>query len=111
MFKVFAYEIGPIDIAFGTWDLAGLPMSRMVEAESLARIFTSLYPDEVYRDSPRFGFMPVPGSPNTEVWAFRKLDNNGTTVVVSPVPMDFGTLSDAYQIDMSPHKSHGVFQT
>ncbi len=110
MTKVFAYEIGPIDLAFGTWDLDGLPLSRRVEAEAIEGIFTSLHPDTDYRDKPRFGFMPVPGSPNTEVWAFRKLDNNGTTVVVSPVPMDFGTLSAAYQIDMSPYKSHGVFR-
>lgn len=109
MGAVFVYEIDPIDFPLGTVDMLGLTQTQWQEAAKISQIFTLLHPEEAYRGEVRYGFFFSIGSPSTELWAFRKLDNNGTTVVVSPMPIGFGALSDAYGLEMLPHKTHGVF--
>ena len=111
MSKVFVYEIDPIDLPFGTVDLQSLPIEHWGTAQSIAGIFTMLHSDGAYQDSPRFGFFLSLGSPQLGLWSFRKLHNNGTTVIISPVAIDFNKNASAYGfVDMDPYVDHGVYE-
>ena len=105
---VYAYEMNPIDIRPGVSLLHELPVEHQDQAIKLSQLFVRLHPEQQYREQPYFGFM-FAAECVLEMWAFRTLENGGTAVVASPVPVDFTRMSADKRVDYHPHEDHGPY--
>ncbi len=80
----------PIDFVGGSTDYLGLPEILKADADRLvAALDRNPLGDTDWREDARFGWLPMPAE-DLRLWAMRKLDNNGTTIVVSPLPLGYG---------------------
>jgi len=84
--KVFVYHIPPVDFWAGSWAYNGLFPANQRLADEMLVLFDELHPER-YRESARFGFNLSPEDCHTQMWGARKLDNNGTTVLISQVAL------------------------
>jgi len=99
----YVYEMPPIDLWHGTVDLDGLPLEFRERATSLGMIFSTLHSEDKWRNPPRFGFRYELGNCELQLWAFRKQENNGTTVIASPTPPNFDIHGEEPIVD------HGIW--
>jgi hypothetical protein len=105
---VYAYEMNPIDIRPGVSLLHELPAEHQDQARKLSKMFLRLHPEDQYREPPYFGFM-FAADCCLEMWAFRTLDNGGTAVVASPVPVDFARMKADTRVNYTPYEDHGPY--
>jgi hypothetical protein len=78
-----------IDFLSGSLDYDGLPEVLKRDADQLVELLDqNPLGDTDWRDAPRFGFVPMPYS-DIRLWALRKLESNGTCVIVSPLPLGY----------------------
>ena len=79
----------PIDFVGGSTDYLGLPEVLKGDADRLMLLLDqNPLGDTKWREEARFGWVPMPAD-DLRLWAMRKLDANGTTVVVSPLPLGY----------------------
>lgn len=79
----------PIDFVGGSIDYWAIPEVLKPDADRLlALLERNPLDDSEWREDARFGWVPMPDS-DLRLWAFRKLDANGTTVVVSPLALGY----------------------
>lgn len=78
-----------IDFWSGSLDYWGLPEVLKRDADHLVELLDqNPLGDTDWRDAPRFGFVPMPEA-DIRLWALRKLESNGTCVIVSPIPLGY----------------------
>jgi hypothetical protein len=78
-----------IDFLSGSLDYDGLPEVLKRDADQLVELLDqNPLGDTDWRDAPRFGFVPMPYS-DIRLWELRKLESNGTCVIVSPLPLGY----------------------
>ena len=89
----YAYCFDAVDVWNGTIDFTGLAHSDADTAEKIHFVM-ELAVKEIdmfmgWRDGEdcRFGHIIGPGNPHTLLWGARKMENNGSTVMGTQVPL------------------------
>ena len=88
--KIYTYVLrSPIDIFDGSMAWKELPESfSALGWRLICALEHNPTGDTKWRERPHFGFVPKPNF-DLGLWAVGKLDNNGTCVVVSTIPLGY----------------------